>query len=102
MWIASDRFMPRQFMNLGDRLVYNNGIIVLGTLASILILVFRASTHALIPLYAVGVFISFTLSPDRHGATLVAAARSGLAGSGILQRRGRGGYRRRHGRHRCQ
>ncbi len=62
MWIASDRFMPRQFMNLGDRLVYNNGIIVLGTLASILILVFRASTHALIPLYAVGVFISFTLS----------------------------------------
>ncbi len=62
MWMAIDRFMPRQMANLGDRLVYSNGIITLGTLASLLIIAFGASTHALIPLYAVGVFISFTLS----------------------------------------
>jgi len=62
MWIAMDRFMPRQFTNLGDRLVYSNGIIALGALASLLIILFGASTHALIPLYAVGVFIAFTLS----------------------------------------
>lgn len=62
MWMARDRFLPRQLANLGDRLVYGNGIILLGILASVLIVIFRASTHALIPLYAVGVFISFTLS----------------------------------------
>lgn len=62
MWMARDGFLPRQFANLGDRLVYSNGIVALGVLASTLIVVFHASTHALIPLYAVGVFISFTLS----------------------------------------
>lgn len=62
MWMARDRFLPRQLANLGDRLVYANGIVLLGALASALIIVFRASTHALIPLYAVGVFISFTLN----------------------------------------
>ncbi|HIQ05419.1 MAG TPA: APC family permease, partial [Anaerolineae bacterium] len=62
MWLARDRFLPRQLANLGDRLVYNNGIVMLGLLASLLITLFGASTHALIPLYAVGVFISFTLS----------------------------------------
>ena len=62
MWMARDGFLPRQFANLGDRLVYSNGIVALGVLASSLIIVFGASTHALIPLYAVGVFISFTLS----------------------------------------
>jgi amino acid transporter len=62
MWMARDRFLPRQLANLGDRLVYANGIIVLGALASFLIIAFRADTHALIPLYAVGVFIAFTLS----------------------------------------
>ncbi len=62
MWIARDGFLPRQFANLGDRLVYSNGIIALGALASLLIIIFGADTHALIPLYAVGVFISFTLS----------------------------------------
>ena len=62
MWMARDGFLPRQFANLGDRLVYSNGILALGFLASALIVLFGASTHALIPLYAVGVFISFTLS----------------------------------------
>ncbi|MEN6347104.1 MAG: APC family permease [Armatimonadia bacterium] len=59
---ALDGFLPRQFANLGDRLVYSNGIIALGVLSSALIVVFRGETHRLIPLYAVGVFLSFTLS----------------------------------------
>lgn len=62
MWMALDRFLPHQLANLGDRLVYTNGILLLGALASMLIVVFQASAHALIPLYAVGVFISFTLN----------------------------------------
>ncbi|MCL6519826.1 MAG: APC family permease [Armatimonadetes bacterium] len=60
--MARDRFMPRQFFNVGDRLVFSNGIIVLAALASILIVAFHGDTHALIPLYAIGVFLSFTLS----------------------------------------
>jgi hypothetical protein len=60
--LARDRFVPRQFANLGERLVFSNGIMVLGTLAAILLVIFGGETHALIPLYAVGVFISFTLS----------------------------------------
>ena len=61
-FLARDRFIPRQFANQGDRLVFSNGILILGSLAAVLLVVFRGSTHALIPLYAVGVFISFTLS----------------------------------------
>jgi amino acid transporter len=61
-FLARDRFIPRQFANQGDRLVFSNGILILGGLAAILLVIFRGSTHALIPLYAVGVFISFTLS----------------------------------------
>ncbi|MHB1457656.1 MAG: APC family permease [Armatimonadota bacterium] len=60
--MARDRFMPRQFYNVGDRLVFSNGILVLAILAGFLIYVFKANTSALIPLYAVGVFLSFTLS----------------------------------------
>ncbi len=62
MWMAQDRFLPRQLANLGDRLVYGNGILLLGGLAALLVILFGADTHALIPLYAVGVFISFTLN----------------------------------------
>jgi amino acid transporter len=61
-FIARDRFLPRQLVNLGDRLVFSNGIITLGVLAGLLVIVFGGDTHALIPLYAVGVFLSFTLS----------------------------------------
>ncbi len=61
-FLARDRFIPRQFGTQGDRLVFSNGILILGGLAAALLLVFRGDTHALIPLYAVGVFISFTLS----------------------------------------
>ena len=60
--MAKDRFLPRQLYNLGDKLVYSNGIMLLATLAAVLIVVFHGDTHALIPLYAVGVFLSFTLS----------------------------------------
>ena len=60
--LARDRFVPRQFATLGERLVFSNGILVLATLAAVLLVIFRGETHALIPLYAVGVFISFTLS----------------------------------------
>ncbi|HZY31259.1 MAG TPA: APC family permease [Candidatus Methylomirabilis sp.] len=60
--LARDRFMPHQFASRGDKLVFSNGIIILGVIASLLIWLFRGETHALIPLYAVGVFLSFTLS----------------------------------------
>ena len=60
--LARDGFMPRQMANRGDRLVFSNGIIILAGLSIVLLVVFRGSTHALIPLYAVGVFLSFTLS----------------------------------------
>jgi amino acid transporter len=60
--IARDGYLPRQLANRGDRLVYSNGIIVLAGAASLLIVAFGGLTNLLIPLYAVGVFLSFTLS----------------------------------------
>ncbi len=60
--LARDRFLPRQFANRGDRLVFSNGIIMLAIFSSILVVAFRGDTSRLIPLYAVGVFLSFTLS----------------------------------------
>jgi amino acid transporter len=60
--LARERFMPRQFLNRGDRLVFSNGVIVLALLASLLIIVFKANLTSLIQLYLVGVFISFTMS----------------------------------------
>lgn len=60
--LADDGFLPRQLMNIGDRLVFNNGIVVLMFLSVLLIIFFHGDTHSLIPLYAVGVFVSFTLA----------------------------------------
>lgn len=60
--LARDGYVPRQFSNRGDRLVFSNGILILGLLAGLLIVIFEGETHRLIPLYAVGVFLSFTLS----------------------------------------
>src|SRR5213593_3436782 len=60
--LSRDRFMPRQFASQGDRLVYSNGILILSGFAVLLIVLFGGDTHALLPLYAIGVFISFTLS----------------------------------------
>ena len=61
-FLARDRFIPRQFATQGDRLVFSNGILILSGLAAALLVIFRGDTHKLIPLYAVGVFLSFTLS----------------------------------------
>jgi amino acid transporter len=60
--IARDGYLPRQLANRGDRLVFSNGVLVLATAAGALIIAFGGKTNALIPLYAVGVFLSFTLS----------------------------------------
>lgn len=59
---AGDGFLPRQFTYRGSRLVYSRGIVALAVIASLLIIVFQASVTKLIPLYAIGVFLSFTLS----------------------------------------
>ena len=59
---SNDGFLPRQLTFRGSRLVYSNGIITLAVIASILIIIFKASVSLLIPLYAIGVFLSFTLS----------------------------------------
>ncbi len=61
-FIARDGYLPRRLTNRGDTLVFNSGILLLAGLASALIVLFRGSTHLLIPLYAVGVFAAFTLS----------------------------------------
>jgi amino acid transporter len=60
--VARDGFLPRQFMNQGDRLAFSNGIVILSAMAALLLVVFGGDTHALIPLYMIGVFVSFTLS----------------------------------------
>jgi len=59
---AGDGFLPRQLTFRGSRLVYSNGILTLSVIASLLIILFKASVTSLIPLYAIGVFLSFTLS----------------------------------------
>jgi amino acid transporter len=60
--LAGDRYMPRQFAARGDRLAFSNGIVALAILAMILVWLFHGDTSSLIPLYAIGVFICFTLS----------------------------------------
>jgi amino acid transporter len=60
--LAKDKYIPRMFLIRGDRLGYSNGIIILGIASIFLILAFHAETEHLIPLYAVGVFLPFTLS----------------------------------------
>jgi amino acid transporter len=99
--LARDRFFPRQFINLGDRLVYSNGIIVLAAIASFLIWIFHADVLALIHLYVIGVFTAFTLSQAgmvrywfrrrdpgwRKSATLntIGAAATGLVALLVIQ-----------------
>jgi amino acid transporter len=75
--VARDKFLPRQFMNQGDRLAFSNGIVALSVFAALLIAMFGGDTHALIPLYMIGVFISFTLSQT---GMVVRARKSGEAG----------------------
>ena len=60
--LARDGFLPRQFSSLGDRLAFTNGILLLGIFTAVLIVLFGGDTHALIPLFAIGAFLAFTLS----------------------------------------
>jgi len=60
--LAADRFLPRQLTGLGDRLVFANGVLLLGIATGVLIVAFGGDSHALIPLFAMGVFLAFTLS----------------------------------------
>ena len=60
--LARDSFVPRQFKNLGDRLVYSNGILILAAFSAVLIVAFRANVNSLIHLYVIGVFTAFTLA----------------------------------------
>jgi amino acid transporter len=60
--LAKDSYIARQLSNLGDRLVFNNGILLLSAIAALLIIAFNGQSHPLVPLFAVGAFLSFTLS----------------------------------------
>ena len=82
--VARDRFLPRQFMNQGDRLAFSNGIVILSVLAAVLLVVFGGDTHALIPLYMIGVFVSFTLSQAGHGGALAALREAGWRASAAV------------------
>jgi len=60
--LAQDKFMPRQLFNVGDRLVFHNGILLLSVSTAVLMIFFNGDSHALVPLFAVGAFTAFTLS----------------------------------------
>jgi amino acid transporter len=75
--LARDRFIPRQFENLGDRLVYSNGMVVLAGGAIVLVWVFQANVDRLLQLYVVGVFTAFTLSQTGMVRYWRRAARAG-------------------------
>lgn len=60
--LAQDKFLPRQLTNLGDRLVYSNGMLLLAAATAFLVVLFGGQSHALVPLFAVGAFLAFTLS----------------------------------------
>ena len=82
--LAGDSFLPRQFSNLGDRLVFSNGILVLAFVAGALIVGFNANVNSLIQLYLLGVFTAFTLS--QFGMVRHNWVRRGEAGSGSTAR----------------
>jgi hypothetical protein len=85
--LARDRFMPRQFAFKGDRLAFSRGIVFLGGAASLLLIAFSGEVSRLIPLYAIGVFVSFTLSQSgmvRHHRRLRESGwRAGMAINGV-------------------
>ena len=92
-FLARDRFIPRQFATQGDRLVFSNGILILGGLAALLLVIFRGDTHALIPLYAVGVFLSFTLSQASMVRRWLRLQGRGMVVALVVQRGGRDRHR---------
>jgi amino acid transporter len=87
-FVARDGFLPRQLASQGDRLVFQNGIFLLSLAAAALIVVYKADTHSLIPLYAMGVFISFTMSQAgmavKFAREKAAAWKVGLSAFGSL------------------
>lgn len=88
--LAQDSYLPRQLHNRGDRLAFSNGIVTLALLAMILVIIFKASVTALIQLYIVGVFISFTLSQlgmIRHWSRLLAVEEDPTVRSSYQRRR---------------
>jgi amino acid transporter len=76
--LARDRFMPSQFVNRGDRLVFSNGVVALGLLAALMIYLFDAELDKLIHFYVVGVFTSFTLSQSGMVRHWMAEGRKGV------------------------
>ena len=100
--VSRDRYLPRQFMNQGDRLAFSNGILVLSVFAAILIVAFRGDTQSLLPLYMIGVFVSFTLSQAGMVIHWRRTREAGWKTSALHQRLRRGGdrhrpdHRRRH------
>jgi amino acid transporter len=82
--MARDRFLPRQLANQGDRLAFSNGILLLGLVSWVLILLFGGEVHALLPLYAVGVFLSFTLSQAGMVARWVRQRETGWVPSALV------------------
>jgi len=82
--LGQDGFLPRLMAVRGDRLVYSNGIIVLATVASLLVIIFRGEVHSLLPLYAIGVFLSFTLSQGGMVARWVRHKHSGWLSHTII------------------
>ena len=98
--LARDRFMPRLFQFRGDRLAFTTGIVALAVLSIVLLVVFEGSLDALIPLYAIGVFTSFTLSQAGMVVHWRKLREPGLAALGRHQQRGCGSDCRRDGCHR--
>ena len=84
---AGDKFLPRQLTRHGDRLVFSNGIIALSAFAILLVILFKASVTSLIPLYAIGVFTSFTFSQlgmaKRHRGLREPGWKTGLLINGV-------------------
>lgn len=83
-FLARDKFLPHQFLFRGDRLAFTTGIIVLGVLSSVLVVIFSANVTNLIPLYAVGVFTSFTLSQTGMTRRWLHSARSHKRTIGLI------------------
>ena len=94
--LARDRFAPRQFSNLGDRLVFSNGMLVLAAAAAALLVIYKANTNSLIHLYVIGVFTAFTLSQAGMVRYWQRVRTAGWRGRALDQRGRRGGYRPRH------
>ena len=91
--LARDGYAPKALNTRGDRLVYSNGMIILGLGAIVVLVVYQANLTNLIQLYIIGVFVSFSLGADRHDPAL-AAQSAGASGAACPSRRA--GCRRRH------